>query len=237
MLSSPFKAFVSSTYEDLKNHRAHVIKILRRTGVFVDPMEDWTADSDEPKKFSQDRLTDCHFCVLLVSFQRGYVPDNEVNSIVQMEYQAAIAKGIDILVYLLDEHASWPKHFNKLNSDPQVRKWRAALEKKHGRELFSSDPSSSDIAPAIGHWLQKQINPIVASLSEFANKLANHQMVLYNRRAEVISYLQTAHDLIQHTHDELERIPASLKNASLDHGSHHHPPLPISLSLLPYQTY
>lgn len=86
MLSSPFKAFVSSTYEDLKNHRAHVIKILRRTGVFVDPMEDWTtADADEPKKFSQDRLTDCHFCVLLVSFQRGYVLDNEVNSIVQID--------------------------------------------------------------------------------------------------------------------------------------------------------
>jgi hypothetical protein len=56
-----YKAFVSSTFEDLKDHRAHVIHSLRRAGFWVDPMEDWTADSDEPKQFSQDRLTGCKF--------------------------------------------------------------------------------------------------------------------------------------------------------------------------------
>jgi hypothetical protein len=43
-----YKAFVSSTFVDLKEHRAHVISSLRRAGFVVDPMEDWTADSDEP---------------------------------------------------------------------------------------------------------------------------------------------------------------------------------------------
>ena len=52
MPSNPIKTFVSSTYEDLKDHRAHVIKALRKSGIFVDPMEDWTAQSDEPKVFS-----------------------------------------------------------------------------------------------------------------------------------------------------------------------------------------
>ena len=36
-----YKAFVSSTYEDLKDHRQHVIKALKDAGISVDPMENW----------------------------------------------------------------------------------------------------------------------------------------------------------------------------------------------------
>ena len=203
------QAFVSSTYEDLKDHRAHVIKALGRSGVFVDPMENWTAESDEPKKFSQDRLTGCHFCVLLVAFRRGYVPENETRSITQLEYQATIAKGLDVLVYLLDERVSWPERFNELDSDPEIRAWRTSLEQRHGRELFGLTPSSIDIAPAITRWVLKHAHPVVANLSGLASELADHEAALRNRRAQVTSYLQTAHDLIQYAHDELEqgRVP------------------------------
>ncbi len=76
-----YKAFVSSTFEDLKDHRAHVISSLRRAGVSVDPMEDWPADGHEPKQFSQDRLHSCDLCVMLVAFRRGYVPEGETRSI------------------------------------------------------------------------------------------------------------------------------------------------------------
>lgn len=51
MHDNAYKAFVSSTYLDLKDHRARVIGALRGMGMFVDPMEDWKADSDEPKNF------------------------------------------------------------------------------------------------------------------------------------------------------------------------------------------
>jgi len=100
MPSNPIKTFVSSTYEDLKDHRAHVIKALRKSGIFVDPMEDWTAQSDEPKVFSQDRVKGCHFCVLLVAFRRGYVPLNEKYSITQLEYQREIGDVRDLLTFL-----------------------------------------------------------------------------------------------------------------------------------------
>ena len=42
-MSTSHKAFVSSTFEDLKEHRAYVIKALRDAGIHVDPMENWTA--------------------------------------------------------------------------------------------------------------------------------------------------------------------------------------------------
>jgi hypothetical protein len=221
MRSNPIRAFVSSTYEDLKVHRTHVIDVLRQSGVFVDPMENWTAESDEPKKFSQDRLAGCHFCVLLVACRRGYVPANETRSITQLEYQAAIEKGIDVLVYLLDENSSWPTRFNELDSDPQVRAWRASLEQRHGRDLFSATPSSiNKIAQAVTRWVVKHAHPVVANLTCLASELIDHQAALHARRAEATSYLKTAHDLIQHAHDELAqgRMPHGTCQQIFDTG-------------------
>ena len=71
MNGNDYKAFVSSTYEDLKDHRAHVINALRKAGIFVDPMEDWTSSNDEPKAFSTKRLEGCDLCILPVAFRRG----------------------------------------------------------------------------------------------------------------------------------------------------------------------
>jgi hypothetical protein len=151
-----YKAFVSSTFEDLKEHRAHVIRSLERAGFFVDPMEKWPADSEEPKQFSQDRLNDCDLCVLLIAFRRGYVPEGETRSITQLEYEAAMKQGIDILPFLLDENAAWPRKFDELEKDPEMKFWRDYLGKRHGRELFTLDPRSIDMTGALGRWLGKR---------------------------------------------------------------------------------
>ena len=140
-----YKAFVSSTFIDLKEHRAHVINSLRNAGFFADPMENWTADSEEPKKFSQDRLDGCDLCVLLVAFRRGFVPEGETRSITQMEYDTAVKDGIDILPFVLDEDAPWPRKFDEQEKDLGVKTWRADLRKRHGVESFSLDPRSIDM--------------------------------------------------------------------------------------------
>src|SRR5947208_2985199 len=101
---SPYRVFVSSTFLDLKDHRAHVIKSIRSAGFSVDTMEDWPADSKEPRVFSQQRVQGCDLCILLVAFRRGHVPRGESLSITQLEYQAAIEEKADVLVFLLDEN-------------------------------------------------------------------------------------------------------------------------------------
>ncbi|MDH3404425.1 MAG: DUF4062 domain-containing protein [Acidobacteriota bacterium] len=197
------KTFVSSTYEDLKDHRAHVIRALGRSGIFVDPMENWTATSDEPKRFSQQRLDGCHFCVLLVGFRRGYVPQGETASITQLEYEAALARGVDVLPYLLAEGTPWPARFDELKSDPGVRAWRRHLESKHGRELFDEKPESIDVAPAVTRWVMEHAHPVVSDMTGLAAELAGHEAVLRRRRNDVVQYLQDAQTLIEHAHDEL----------------------------------
>jgi tetratricopeptide (TPR) repeat protein len=149
-----YKAFVSSTFIDLKEHRAHVIRALRKAGIHVDPMEDWTADANEPKRFSQERVHGCDLCILLVAFRRGYVPDGETLSITQFEYQCARDHGIDVLPFLLDEDAPWPRRFDELATDPAIREWRAQLGKLQGVGKFGLDVASLDVGPAVSRWLQ-----------------------------------------------------------------------------------
>ena len=148
------KAFVSSTYIDLKEHRAHVIRALRKAGFYVDPMEDWTADSQEPKLFSQERVDGCDLCVLLVAFRRGHVPKGESESITQLEYHYAIDHGIDVLVFSLGDESPWCRKFDELRDDPGIVQWRSQLREKHGIGQFGLDARSVEIGPAISRWLQ-----------------------------------------------------------------------------------
>lgn len=151
------RAFVSSTYRDLKDHRGYVIDRLARGGIYVDPMEKWSAASDEPKVLSQERVRDCQLCILLVGFRRGHVPEGETRSITQMEYAEALRRGLQVLVFMANEQADWPaESVAALDDDPALVRWRSELREHKVVGLFSSRPESIDVDAALNRWLQEQ---------------------------------------------------------------------------------
>ncbi len=175
------KAFVSSTFIDLQAHRRRVIDTLRGGKVHVDPMENWTATSSEPKEFSQERMKDCDLCILLVAFRKGYVPDGESISITQMEYRYAVEHDIDVLVFVLDEaETNWP--FDERNTDPEIGRWREELKKKHGVGSFRADPASLDVGPAVLRWIQeREQKPILTSPFDFTSHLESKRQGFVGR--------------------------------------------------------
>ena len=151
------RAFISSTYRDLHSHRAYVIERLARSGIFVDPMEKWTAAADEPKTLSQERVKGAQLCILLVGFRRGHVPEGETQSITQLEYREALRRGIDVLVFLASEEADWPaESIATLQSDPETRSWRAKLMEHTTTGFFTPRPESIDVDAALNRWLQSR---------------------------------------------------------------------------------
>jgi internalin A len=157
-----YKAFVSSTFEDLKDHRALVIAQLDKAGFHVAAMERWTSSTDVPKEFSRQRLEGCHLCVLLIGRRRGFVPDGEHLSITQLEYAEAKRRKIDILPFVLDDHvADWPAEWDQRTSDPLLAPWRGEVLKQHGVEFYGKDPASLNVAPALANWV-KEKGPKVA---------------------------------------------------------------------------
>ena len=154
--NAPLRVFVSSTFEDLKTHRARVIDWLRKSHLSVDPMEDWTASTEEPKEFSKKRVEGCQLCVLLVGFRRGYVPEGEQLSITQMEHRAAVELGIDVLPFLLRDDAMCYPKFDEREKDSEIVQWRQSLQKQKGVGFFTHEPESLDVGPAIMRWLQER---------------------------------------------------------------------------------
>lgn len=155
-MTQQFRAFVSSTFEDLRQHREFVIASLRRSGLVVDPMEEWTAESDEPKRFVEARVVGCDLCVLLVARRRGFVPDGEKESITQLEYRAALKKGVEVLVFLLRDGCSWAPQYSDEESDLELKAWREELEKRHIVSYFQTEPNTVDIGPAVARWVAKK---------------------------------------------------------------------------------
>jgi Domain of unknown function (DUF4062) len=151
------RAFVSSTYNDLKDHRAYVIDRLQRGGIAVDPMEKWTAASDEPKELSQERVNECDVCILLVGFRRGHIPEGEHLSITQLEYLEAIRREKEVLVFMADEHANWPAEaIAEMARDPDVRRWRNELKEHMVTGFFTPQPESIDVTSALLRFYEKR---------------------------------------------------------------------------------
>jgi Domain of unknown function (DUF4062) len=153
-----YKAFVSSTFQDLRMHRAEAIEALRAAGFVVDPMEDNQADHNPPKQFCVDRLDGCKLCILLVAFRRGHIPDGDVRSLTQIEYDEAIRRGIDVLPFLLEDQTrfgegGWNRRFDDRESDAKVNQWREALRQAHGSKEFSTNPKSVRIEASIARWV------------------------------------------------------------------------------------
>jgi hypothetical protein len=170
------KAFVSSTFEDLKSHRNEVIASLRKAGIHVDPIEDWTAAHEEPKTFSQERMKDCDLCVLLVARRRGHVPQGETLSITQLEYRAAVDMGIDVLVFMLADHALWLRQFDELEKDAEIGRWRAELRGKKGIGFFNHEASSNRNRPG-AHTMDRR----EAGLPTFASVFSLHNVTNQGR--------------------------------------------------------
>ena len=152
-----YKAFIASTYEDLKEHRAYVIKALDFAGIAVDPMENWSANAGTPKDFSAAALDGCDLCILLVSFRRGTVPHGEHRSITQIEYEESVRRGIDVLPFILLDseggNGGWNPAYDERTKDPEVVVWREKLRSRHGVQTFCSRPDSLNVGAAIARWV------------------------------------------------------------------------------------
>lgn len=173
-----YKAFVSSTFIDLKSHRTRVITGLRRAGLHVDPMEDWPADSEEPKAFSRQRLADCNLCILLVGLRRGFVPEAESRSITQLEYEEALARHIDVIPFLVRADGTWNTEFDERTADPGVDQWRSDLQRRYGVEWFEANPDSLDVVPAVTRWIMKRseedVSALLGGLGQLESLIRSH---------------------------------------------------------------
>ena len=125
------RIFVSSSFEDLKEHRAAAIRVLRQLGHEVLAMEDIVAASAAPLGKVLDMVDRSEAYVGVFAWRYGFVPGRAATavpvpgqqplqtvpgavpgetSITHYEYLRAVQRKLPIMAFLLDEHCPWPPH-------------------------------------------------------------------------------------------------------------------------------
>ena len=108
-MNATMKLYLSSTYKDLKDHRAFVAEYLRKNQHQVIMMEEYVARDQLVEFACQGDVAKCDVYIGIFAWKLGYVPaDNnpQAKSVTELEYSAA--EKITRLVFLLDDIANWP---------------------------------------------------------------------------------------------------------------------------------
>ncbi|GAB6042824.1 nSTAND1 domain-containing NTPase [Endothiovibrio diazotrophicus] len=163
--------YLSSTYEDLKEHRAAVFDALRRSGYQVIAMEDDVARDDRPLRACLADVERADLYVGLFAFRYGYIPPVEHGnpqgrSITELEFRHAdAAPNTRCLLFLLDEQAPWPSGFNDSwtgegEQGERIRRLREELARDKMASFFSSPHElASQVQAAVSRYLASRAPP------------------------------------------------------------------------------
>jgi hypothetical protein len=154
------KVYISSTYQDLVEHRMAVDRTLRRMGHDVIGMEQYVAEGSKPVLRCQADVRIADAYVIIVAWRFGYVPDPSVSppnprSITEIELAEAEKSDKPVLAFLLDPEAPWPPNrVDAMGSLPgagdDVSRLRATLGTKYLAGIFRTpDDLASQVAAAV----------------------------------------------------------------------------------------
>ena len=94
-----YQVFVSSTYKDLQDERAQVIRTLMEMDCFPAGMELFPAVDEEQWNFIKKVIDDCDYYILIVGGRYGSTSPEGL-SYTEQEYDYAIEKGLKVLAFV-----------------------------------------------------------------------------------------------------------------------------------------
>ena len=154
------RIFLSSTFEDLRTHRAAVVKQLDRMTADHAGMEYFPATAETPLANSLAQLKKCDVYVGLIGFRFGSQAPGTPMSMTQREYEAAreLADNgkMELLIYLAADNFRLP---NTLIQPDSLRsnqmEFRRHLQASHSCRTFS-DETDLVLCLATDLYLQAQ---------------------------------------------------------------------------------
>jgi hypothetical protein len=98
-----YQIFVSSTYTDLREERAKVVRAIQEGGNIPTGMELWGAANQIPWNVIDAFLKACDYYVLIIKARYGSIDDSSGLSYTEREYDTAYELGIPVLAFVYDD--------------------------------------------------------------------------------------------------------------------------------------
>jgi hypothetical protein len=191
------RIFISSTVEDLRDHRKAVYLALRRLGHEPLAVEDYAATEQRPLERCLADIRVSDVVVFLIAWRYGYVPAGQQYSMPELEYQAAREAAKPCLIFLTSEDAPWPKHY--VDDDPSnITRFRRMLLVQHIVAFFTKpDSLAAQVAVTLDRWVtsgERDLSP------------ATPEMVSASEAPGPDVFLSYAHDDVEIARSVSERI-------------------------------
>lgn len=158
--------FVSSTFLDLKEHRASVRDIIRQIGAVDIAMEHLGARDERPKDECLRLIRgESKAFIGIYAHRYGYIPKGDTCSITEAEYDAASSIGLKRLIYIVDEDFPWQKKFIDQGKKAQLLdKLKKRLLASHVCKPFKNkDDLSASVAADVAREFAFSVYPKVGS--------------------------------------------------------------------------
>ena len=142
--SGPMKkiVFISSTYQDLAEHRRAVWQALEEFDVSVRGMEQFGARPEVPLETCLAEVEQSDVYVGIIAFRIGSIHPESAKSFTQLEYERASSLNKAILIYLVDEESARVR-YSDIDPDVQDREklsaFKRTLRESHTVDTFT-DP-------------------------------------------------------------------------------------------------
>jgi hypothetical protein len=179
--------FISSTFEDLAEHRRAVWQVLKEFRAAVRGMEEFGARTAAPLETCLAEVEQSDVYVGIMAFRLGTVDPESSKSYTQLEYERARDLNKEIFIYLVDEQRAKCRvsdfEFEPLRIE-RLKAFKALLKERHTVGTFLSP---EDLAEKLKRDFAKPLTarepPIEESEAEFARTLSTVQRFMLVPRA------------------------------------------------------
>ena len=147
------KVFISSTYDDLKEHRKSAHDALAKLGLHVIWMEAFGARPVESTKVCLKEIDECELFVGIYAHRYGYIPHGSKVSITEQEFLHAEAKGKPIFGFVVDKTHAWPPVFIEFEKKAELDALLAKVKIQPVEFFTTPDSLAKCVASSVGHHL------------------------------------------------------------------------------------
>lgn len=151
--------FVSSTFEDLADHRRAVWQVLKDFNVVVRGMEKFGARPEAPLQTCLAEVEQSDVYVGIVAFRTGSIQALSGKSFTQLEYEHALQLRKEILIYLADEQQTKVR-YTDIDVDLSLREklgaFKGVLRERHTVDTFTTP---DDLSEKLGRDFSRYFEP------------------------------------------------------------------------------
>lgn len=158
------KVFLSSTYNDLIEHRKAAHVALEQLGLQVIWMEAFGARPVESTQACLDEVAESELFVGIYAHRYGYIPDGSAVSITEQEFDHAQKLGKPIFGFIVDDDFIWHQKYFEHDKKDKLDAFLRKVKKQPVVFFTTPDHLAQSIAASVGRYLATH-KPPAASIS------------------------------------------------------------------------